>query len=308
MKINFICYLNPLIHNGGGEAIAKRLIEVGNEISLDIKVSSFRPFRLKFHRNPDATILCDLSNSSAYPKGLSFLRFPSWFVQLLTKRGKTFYLTNAYTNLCNLDYLPCNGQANSVCKFSGKKCFALSRYSKKIHSCVDSYIFLSPLHKQVSEEIFSRLSIKKSTDDLILKPFIDTQLFSNSKKIKKIKKLFVGVISEAKGIKNYENSDLKNEITYAGKNPYNEKISGNHIGHLEYSEIAELMSQSEEFIYWPRWPEPQGRVVVEAALSGCKLNCNENVGATSFNFDISDPKNINGNEYDAWDKIKCLVS
>ena len=45
-------------------------------------------------------------------------------------------------------------------------------------------------------------------------------------------------------------------------------------------------------MYFPRWPEPQGMVVIEAAMCGCKIISNNNVGALSFDFDISNPKNF----------------
>ena len=47
--------------------------------------------------------------------------------------------------------------------------------------------------------------------------------------------------------------------------------------------------------------------MVEAALCGCKLITNENVGATSFDFDISDPQMIADAPDHFWREIeRCL--
>lgn len=294
-------------YNGGGEAISNRFIVVGRELGYDIRVTSMRPFKLDCHFRPDLTILCDLTNHTAYPKKFKYFRYPAWLLRFMTLNHKVFYLSNAYTNLCNLSYLPCNGNASPSCPYSNKLCFALESYPLAIHNLVDTYIFLSPLHKRISDKIFTNNGIDKNTEDIIFKPFIDTSLFKLREIKKTISKLFVGVISEAKGAELYEKSTYRDQITYAGTNVSGIDLSGTVLGHVDYSKVALLMSQSEEFIFWPRWPEPQGRVVVEAALSGCRLNCNENVGATSFDFDISDPKNIDGNELKAWKEIRCLV-
>jgi hypothetical protein len=68
------------------------------------------------------------------------------------------------------------------------------------------------------------------------------------------------------------------------------------------------MNRAKNFVFLPRWPEPQGRVVVEAALSGCNLIVNENVGALSFPFDISNPENIRNAEELFWEELESRIS
>ena len=48
------------------------------------------------------------------------------------------------------------------------------------------------------------------------------------------------------------------------------------------------MRRARTFVFHPRWPEPFGRVVAEAALSGCELDTNDNVGALSYGVDLRD--------------------
>jgi len=67
------------------------------------------------------------------------------------------------------------------------------------------------------------------------------------------------------------------------------------------------MNRAKNFVYLPRWPEPQGRVVVEAALSGCNLIVNENVGAMSFPFDISVAENVEDSATIFWDELESIL-
>jgi hypothetical protein len=66
------------------------------------------------------------------------------------------------------------------------------------------------------------------------------------------------------------------------------------------------MNRAKHFVFLPRWPEPQGRVVTEAALCGCQLITNQNVGATSFPFDIANPANFAGANDEFWDAIEKI--
>jgi hypothetical protein len=66
------------------------------------------------------------------------------------------------------------------------------------------------------------------------------------------------------------------------------------------------MNRAKNFVFLPRWPEPQGRVVIEAALCGCNLITNDHVGATSFPFDISDSSNFQNATEEFWEAIEGL--
>ena len=66
------------------------------------------------------------------------------------------------------------------------------------------------------------------------------------------------------------------------------------------------MNWAKRFVFLPRWPEPQGRVVIEAALCGCELALNGQVGAASFDFDLKDPKNLTGAEEEFWLALEAL--
>jgi glycosyltransferase involved in cell wall biosynthesis len=82
---------------------------------------------------------------------------------------------------------------------------------------------------------------------------------------------------------------------------------GRHPGYVPYDRIPEYMNRAKNFVFLPRWPEPQGRVVVEAALCGCNLITNENVGATSFPFDIGRSENFQNATGEFWDAVEHLA-
>ena len=50
-----------------------------------------------------------------------------------------------------------------------------------------------------------------------------------------------------------------------------------------------------------------GSVVVEAALCGCNLDLNDNVGAKTFEFDISVPENYENAADEIWIKLEQLI-
>jgi len=50
-----------------------------------------------------------------------------------------------------------------------------------------------------------------------------------------------------------------------------------------------LLNRARNYVHLPRWPEPFGLIVAEAALCGCNLIVNENVGAISWKLDLADP-------------------
>ena len=145
--------------------------------------------------------------------------------------------------------------------------------------------------------------------EYILKPIINSKLFFNKNIERDIDFLFVGSVGEAKGLKElrerFENSNDK--LTIIGNSPSREDLSfANYLGFVPYKEMPGYFNRAINFIHVPRWPEPQGRVVVEAALCGCNIIGNNKVGALSFNFNINNPNNFSDSKGDFWNAIKIL--
>jgi glycosyltransferase involved in cell wall biosynthesis len=187
-----------------------------------------------------------------------------------------------------------------------KSCFAQNDLVQDSFKKSLANIFVSPLHREITEKV---LGFPLFESSIILKPIISTSDFMNKNQARDIEYLFVGVISEAKGITNLRNGFRDKNIVLAGKiHPATSLDFGTYIGEVPYSEMPSLMNRAVNFVYLPRWPEPQGRVVIEAALSGCNLITNENVGATSFPFDIADPNNLQKAEEEFWTSLEGVCN
>jgi len=66
----------------------------------------------------------------------------------------------------------------------------------------------------------------------------------------------------------------------------NRELPGNISFHNPVSnkEVLEILGKTKTFICQPVWPEPSGRLAMEAFLSGCEMIINDRVGTFSFDF------------------------
>jgi glycosyltransferase involved in cell wall biosynthesis len=320
MKINLISFLDPTKYSGGGEMITRSLIECGIKRNHDIKISSVRPKILNnLHTEADLNILVDVFNNAHSIKSLGAWRsFKYDFLSSIINRTPFVHLTNAYADICNLPYLPCSGNRSNPCitktqlSFTDKlvtkdfknDCFSSRSIVKRLYKESKLNIYLSPLHQNISEKVIDSSNLPES---FILKPLINTGLFFNRNIERDIDYLFVGIIGEAKGFSEIKKRFKDTNIHFIGKLGPNVDLDfGTHHGHIPYDQIPDYMNRAKNFVFLPRWPEPQGRVIAEASLCGCKIVGNENIGALSFPMDLSDPENYTGVEDEFWNKIESL--
>jgi len=320
MKVNYVAYLNPFKFKGGGETVNRHLIELGQARGHTFTFTFARNTYSNYDQAADLDILCDIFN---YPETLrsggAWIRLENRFLEKVIGRRPFVHMTNAYADVCDLGYLPCSGYQSNTCQYKsplrirrniaardfGENCFAVKSL------VIDAYknsllnIYVSPLHQSVSNKV---LGIDDLSKCLILRPIIDTESFYNMHLERDIEYLFVGVLSEAKGFHELKRDYSDKNLVLVGDIHPNVNLDfGKHLGKIPYSEIPKIMNRAKNFVFLPRWPEPQGRVVVEAALSGCNLITNENVGATSFPFDISRPQNLKGSAEEFWDRLEGVM-
>lgn len=321
LKINYISYVDPTRHQGGGEMVGLDIIKAAQARGHHVSISSVRPsMRREFDPAADLDLVVDLFNYPATLKSLGAWRdFSKEFREKILLRKKFVHLTNAYADVCNEPYLPCSGHAKPECPsksifkvvnnlalkdFSGK-CFSTRSEIQDFFSQSKLNIFVSPLHRDTSLRI---LSLSNSPPSYVLKPTVDKSRFFNQNLERDIEYLFVGVIGEAKGLENMRQRFAGSDIHFAGKLfPGAQLDFGTYHGQVAYDQVPKLMNRAKNFVFLPRWPEPQGRVVIEAALCGCNLIVNENVGACSFPFDISNPQNFDNPTQEFWDEIEKVI-
>ena len=320
MKINFVSYLNPFKFSGGGETVNKSLINTGRERGHEFTFTTAKDYQSGFDETADFDFLVDVFNFPHTIKSRgNWIRLDQNLINEIVKNRPFVHLSHAYVDVCNLGYLPCSGVAKNPCPSKsnlsisrsiisrelGSKCFAQNEIVRQIFTNSLTNIFVSPLHLRTTERI---LNLALQSNSIILKPVISLKDFKNMGLERDIENLFVGVISEAKGYYNMREEYKDKSIMLVGKlHPDIDLDFGTYLGEVPYSEMPALMNRARNFVYLPRWPEPQGRVVVEAALSGCNLVTNENVGAVSFDFDISKPGNLEKPEEEFWERLEEVV-
>lgn len=319
MKIDCFSYFNPLIHGGGGEMITRALIKEGRRRGHTIRLRSVRPRIDEGIGNADLYWLVDVFN---FPQTLksrgAWLRFPPALLAEVAANRPFIHMSNAYVDVCNLGHLPCSGQAQAQCAHKspmhlvhnlalrdfGRRCFALDPLVRKLFERSALNVYLSPLHQRTIEGILGDAMGRAA---FVLKPMIDSTTFYNQQRERDIDYLFVGVIGEAKGLAAMRERFRNADIHFVGKIAPSEKLDfGTYHGSVPYSEIPVFMNRAKHFVFLPRWPEPQGRVVVEAALCGCELVTNQKVGATSFPFDIRNPANFAQAGDEFWAAVEQL--
>lgn len=319
MKIDCLSYFNPFVFNGGGEAVTRGLIEAGRKRGHQIRIRSVRPNLDESTDEPDLYWLIDVfNNPHTFKSRGAWVGYPVSLLNEIADRKPFVHMNHAYADVCNLPYLPCSGEAASVCSYKtpskvirnivlkdfSRGCFSNNALARKLFERSKLNVYVSPLHQQTIENV---LKLERKPASYVLKPLIDNSLFYNRNQYRDIDYLFVGVISEAKGLHNLRAMYKDKDIHFVGKIAPGAVLDfGTYHGVVRYAEIPKYMNRAKNFVFLPRWPEPQGRVVVEAALCGCTLVTNDNVGATTFPFDISEPNNFAAANEEFWEKIEGI--
>jgi hypothetical protein len=78
---------------------------------------------------------------------------------------------------------------------------------------------------------------------------------------------------------------------------------------MPYEALPTIFNRARTFAHLPRWIEPMGRAVVEAALCGCELVLNDRVGVTSYEeSDWQDPRRVSVNADRFWSEFERAIS
>lgn len=322
LRINVFSFMNPRVHGGGGEMITRALLDAGEARGHDIRICSVRPHGGDQHETPDLNLVVDIHNFGHTWRSLGAWRgFNADALRRAAKRAPFVHLTNAYVDVCNLPYLPCSGKRDGqtcsakaqlswarrriLLKDDSTDCSASSKDSMRwLYSEAALNVYLSPLHQRISESL---LALPSPPPSYVLPPMIDTSRFFNQGLERDIEYLFVGVISEAKGLDAMRERFRHTDIRLIGRCAPGAVVDfGTHIDHVPYDQVPHYMNRAKNFVFLPRWPEPQGRVVAEAALCGCKIIGNANVGALSFGIDLSDPASYTGAETGFWQRAEAI--
>ena len=284
MRVAWIAYLDPYAYSGGGELSQRMLIEEGRRRGHVITLSPFlrrRPQRivrrsrlwrhLRVDWSADVFILSNLRNAPHVGA-----RIPSRIIDRTLNSGRAVIHQQAWVDVCPFD-LPCAGQRES-CRPDCSRDFADSLYSRARVAVFNS---------QMQRDAIARvLGVPLPPIQILEGPLVDADLFKPSGAQRDIDVLYVGTINADKGYYNLLERFGPDRLTFVGPNHLGEPVQGRYLGRIPHGELPAIYSRARIFAHLPRWLEPMGRTVVEAALCGCEIVVNDRVGVTSLPSDL----------------------
>jgi len=99
--------------------------------------------------------------------------------------------------------------------------------------------------------------------------------------------LYIGALRRYKGLDDVVAWAAKNgRVDVYGRGPY--QPQGENVvykGEIPYERVPVVMGQYRRLVFFPQWAEPFGRTVAEAAMSGCEIVGNSNIGALTWGFE-----------------------
>jgi glycosyltransferase involved in cell wall biosynthesis len=226
----------------------------------------------------DAVLYADIFND---PQGSEWFKNPHY--EALLRAKNYVVLECAYTGCTPAPY-GLGGRVNGGDYAKNK----LSEYMNYLMDGAAINIFLSPLHAAE----FSRFLGKHPPRIYNFFQPINTDIFKNKDQERDIPYLFAGALNSFKGLDEVIDMFGDKGLHIVGRRtPFVDNLprSIKYLDEKTPAEMAEIYNRTVKFVHLPRWQEPSARTVVEAALCGCELIVNENVGVLSFGYDIRDP-------------------
>lgn|GEM_PF-657723 len=320
LSINFVSHLHPFHYFGGGEQFTNRLISEGFSRGHRIKIVAMKPDEVEAWSirqrpgNPDLWILFDVFNC---PEQKQFSRE---FIDEIISSSKYIIGQNAYGDICYLNALPCNGKIGdgSVCVgdkdwyrgFCGNCSGWRNGYcpvndNRKLFTGALLNVFLSPLHASIFHGIYQETMHKT----YILKPLVDVDMFFDKGLKRDIKYASYGGGGETKGFNNIRDRFPNDKVVFIGghKSLARKYGYGTTMGRIPYQEMPDFLNRVENLVQLPRWPEPHGLIINQAALCGCKIIANDMVGACTHDFDMLDRSAYAGHATEFWETVEKLA-
>lgn len=310
MKFGYVSYVNPFAWPGGGELVSRELILAARLRGHEVAVVSVWPRASSpLKEEVDGWILVDIHNlpkrQGRFDQVLlgGLPRFPQENFRRVVSRARTegyVHLDNAYVDTCDQPYLPCGGvEPLDTCPIDDAACFRLAQW--RLYADAKACFFVSPLHVVIME----RLHPEVHGRSLILRPTLDPTPFLAAHVARRdVEWLWVGASTAAKGFPDLEDLEGLTIVT-----PKLMSAPPQHATVLEgvpYEEMPRWFGRSRRFLFKPRWPEPFGRAVAEAALAGCELHVDGVVGALSFGRSLTDPALYAGAADEFWGRLETL--
>lgn len=298
------------------------MITEGRTRGHDVQELSVHPVpHLQVSGEPDVYILADVWNGpwirnrwqarlrDLFPRS-PFRRYRRLIRDIVGKR-RYVHVDNAYVDVCDLDYIPCNGNVDGLrCPFKrlpGARACYRSRTSPMFANSRLN-VFASPLHQTVHQRLLGDALDKERV--MVIRPIVDTGMWAASTEPqpdRDIALLYAGAFNEAKGSREIIRKWPHGEVRVVGPPTPEALTYPGYAGQVAHGDMPVVLHRAQRFVHHPRWPEPLPFAVVEAALAGCELDTNNNVGAVSFRADLSEPSFYEGAAAEFWVEVERIV-
>ena len=151
-------------------------------------------------------------------------------------------------------------------------------FGNALFAAARAAVFVSPFHRDI---VASVLDCPLPDDVVLVRTMVDPDHFRPRDVERDIDVLYVGTIKEAKGYYELLERFGPDRLTSAGNNQLGRPIEGSFSARSQH-DLPALYSRARIFAHLPRWHEPRGRPVVEAALCGCEIVTNDRVGMIRY--------------------------
>ena len=109
MKINYVSFLDPFYHKGGGEMVLSQLLKIGKQRGHELRLNTCSPNNNDSFIDQDLTLIADIFNCPGEKTKFSHNK-----IETIINSGPYVHFDNAYVDVCDLDYLPCNGDNQNI--------------------------------------------------------------------------------------------------------------------------------------------------------------------------------------------------
>ena len=273
MRCYFYTIIDPTRKGniGGGETTNKYIIQHLENMGFVVQIITPQtPFLDpdKAELNVYADIFNDPMGKNGWFTGTQYLS--------LLRTERPFLLSEcAYTACTTLPYgFPFEKETTS-----------LSRFSRQFMRRAKRVVLSSPLHKDGVEAF---IQYELSNLYLYLRE-VDCNHFYDRKIERNINYLYVGAINGPKGVDEVMKKFGNDGLVIAGSGSLRITDNTQYLGYVDPKVLPILYSRTKNFVHLPKWKEPFGRTCAEAALCGCNLITNDNVGAMSWGKNLADP-------------------
>lgn len=263
----------------GAELTIRELMSLGEEKGYTVAMDPLVSFEASKKHIAGANLLV-LNSTSRCKYEKELLRFIS--------EGNTPYIKVEYDyNFCIRRNILCtvDPKVRSCCdpdKFHlYRKLFAAARLN----------VFQSPKHYQSHREFYGEAVARH----LIMPPTVNVSALMPSENRDAHTIPFFGDLNYLKGGHEYVRyAEVHPEMHFPvyGQNRLRAEIPENVSFHepVPNARVLEILGKTKTLFARPVWPEPSGRLVAEAFLSGCEIIGNDRVGTFSFDFYPNHPE------------------